>query len=119
LVPGGDSSLSGSIGDPDATIHVGRPPKRDIQRVPLEMHTEQARWKLEQCSKITQGVEMVPGGDSSLSGSIGDTDATMHVGRPPNQDIEHVPLEMQSTQARWRLAQCSISSQGVWIGPWW
>jgi hypothetical protein len=43
--------------------------------------------------------ELVPGGDSSLSGSIGDTDATIHVGRPPKQDIEHGPLEMQSTQA--------------------
>jgi hypothetical protein len=36
--------------------------------------------------------ELVPGGDSSLSGSIGNTDTTLHVGRPPKQDIEHVPL---------------------------
>jgi hypothetical protein len=37
--------------------------------------------------------ELVPGGDSFLSGSIGNTDATIHVGRPPKQDIEHVPGE--------------------------
>jgi hypothetical protein len=43
--------------------------------------------------------ELVPGGDSSLSGLIGNTDATLHAGRPPKQDIEHGPLEMQSTQA--------------------
>jgi hypothetical protein len=36
--------------------------------------------------------ELVPGGDSCLPGSIGDTDAILHVGRPPKQDIEHVPL---------------------------
>jgi hypothetical protein len=35
-----------------------------------------------------------------FSGSIGNTDATLHTGRPPKQDIEHVPLEMQSTKAR-------------------
>jgi hypothetical protein len=61
----------------------------------------------------------VPGGDSSLSGSIGDTDATIHVGRPPQQDIEHMPRNLQSTQARWRLKQRSSITQGVWIGPWW
>jgi hypothetical protein len=44
--------------------------------------------------------ELVPGGDSCLSGSIGDTDAILHVGRPPKQDIEHVPLGMQSSQVR-------------------
>jgi hypothetical protein len=36
--------------------------------------------------------QLVPGGDSCLSGSIGDTDTTLHVGRPPKQDIEHVHL---------------------------
>jgi hypothetical protein len=48
-----------------------------------------------------------------FSGSIRDTDTTFHVGRPPKQDIEHVPLEKHSTQARWRLEQCSAITQGV------
>jgi hypothetical protein len=76
----------------------------------------------ERCNSAQQSpkvFELVPGGDSCLSGSIGDTDTTLHVGRPPKQDIEHVPLEMQSTQVRWRLDQCSTITQGVRIGPWW
>jgi hypothetical protein len=60
-------------------------------------------WSDGSCDSAQQSpkvFELVPGGDSCISGSIGDTDAILHVGRPPKQDIEHVPLGMQSTQVR-------------------
>jgi hypothetical protein len=56
---------------------------------------------------------LVPGGDSSLSCLIGDTNAIIHVGRPLKQDIEHVPLEMHLTPAIWKLEQSSTITQGV------